>query len=53
VKGGGIKDHPALKHELANRSLVIRTLARLGLDVEAVKPLGRPGTYHGISVDAD
>jgi hypothetical protein len=38
----GLKDHPALKHELANRSFVVRTLQRLGLDVEAIKPVGRP-----------
>src|SRR5215207_1920914 len=38
----GPKDHPALKHELANRAFVVRTLARLGLDVEAIKPVGRP-----------
>lgn len=38
----GLKDHPALKHELANRSFVVRTLHRLGLDVEAIKPVGRP-----------
>jgi len=40
---GGVKDHPALKHELANRAFVVRTLARLGLNFEAVKPVGRPG----------
>jgi hypothetical protein len=28
-----VKDHPALKHELANRAFVVRTLAR---------PVGRP-----------
>jgi hypothetical protein len=39
----GMKDHPALKHEIANRSFVVRTLHRLGLDVEAIKPVGRPG----------
>jgi hypothetical protein len=38
----GLKDHPALKHEIANRSFVVRTLHRLGLDVEAVRPIGRP-----------
>jgi hypothetical protein len=27
---GTVKDHPALKHELANRAFVVRTLARLG-----------------------
>ncbi len=40
---GLLKDHPALKHELAARAFIVRTLARLGLDVEAVKPVGRPG----------
>jgi phage terminase small subunit len=40
----GPKDHPALKHELANRAFIVRTLSRLGLDVEAIKPMGRlPG----------
>jgi hypothetical protein len=38
----GVKDHPALKHELACRAFVVRTLARLGLNFEAVKPVGRP-----------
>jgi hypothetical protein len=38
----GIREHPLLKHELAARSFVVRTLQRLGLDVEAVKPMGRP-----------
>ena len=38
----GPKDHPALKHELQNRAFVVRTLSRLGLDVEAIKPIGRP-----------
>jgi hypothetical protein len=42
--GGTIKDHPALKHELANRAFVVRTLVRLGLNFEPVKPsVGRPG----------
>jgi len=39
----GLKDHPLLRHELAARSFVVRTLARLGLDVEPVRPtVGRP-----------
>jgi hypothetical protein len=42
MKGGGVKDHPLLKHELANRSFVVRSLARLGLDLEPVRPMGRP-----------
>src|SRR5262245_28106692 len=31
-----IKDHPALRHELANRAFVVRTLTRLGLNFEPV-----------------
>ena len=47
---GTIKDHPALKHELANRAFVVRTLARLGLNFEPVKPsVGRPGNSIGWS----
>ena len=38
----GPKDHPLLKHELAARSFVVRSLQRLGLDVEPVKAIGRP-----------
>src|SRR5260370_25636669 len=45
---GTVRDHPALKHELANRAFVVRTLARLGLNFEPVRPsVGRPG--HGIA----
>jgi hypothetical protein len=38
----GTKEHPLLKHELAARAFVARTLHRLGLDVEPVRPIGRP-----------
>ena len=38
----GLKENPLIKHELAARSFVVRTLSRLGLDVEAIKPTGRP-----------
>ena len=38
----GLKEHPGLRHELAARAFTIRTLQRLGLDVEAIKPIGRP-----------
>lgn len=39
----GLKDHPLLKHETAARALAVRTLARLGLDLEPVRPTaGRP-----------
>jgi hypothetical protein len=38
----GWREHPSCKTELANRAFVVRTLARLGLDVEAVRGVGRP-----------
>ena len=38
----GPKAHPALRDELAGRAFIVRTLERLGLNVETVKPLGRP-----------
>jgi hypothetical protein len=43
LPGGGTKEHPLLKRELAARAFVVRGLQRLGLDVEALKPIGRPG----------
>jgi hypothetical protein len=40
---GIVRDHPALKHEIACRSFVVRTLARLGLDLEPLRSgPGRP-----------
>jgi phage terminase small subunit len=39
----GMRDHPLLKHEIAARSFVVRTLARLGLDLEPIRDsVGRP-----------
>ena len=38
----GPKDHPLLKHEQAARSFIVRSLGRLGLDVEPLKSVGRP-----------
>ena len=38
----GPKEHPLLKIELQSRSFLVRTLIRSGLDVEPVKPMGRP-----------
>jgi hypothetical protein len=43
----GPREHPGLKHELAARAFVVRTLHKLGLDVEAIKPIGRPTTQWG------
>jgi hypothetical protein len=36
------RTHPAVKDELACRAFVVRTLERLGLNIEAVRPPGRP-----------
>jgi hypothetical protein len=47
TRGGGLKAHPALTHELAARSFVTRALSRLGLLDEPLQPLGRPGKSHG------
>jgi hypothetical protein len=44
---GGIKMHPGVKDELACRGFVCRTLHRLGLNVETIKPNGRPAVGIG------
>ena len=49
----GPREHPLLKHELAARSFVVRTLARLGLNFEPIKLPGRPGAGVGWMPDAD
>jgi hypothetical protein len=36
------KIHPAVKAELDCRAFVCRTLERLGLNIESIKPVGRP-----------
>jgi hypothetical protein len=42
----GLRDHPLLKHEIAARAFVVRTLGRLGLDLEPVRSgPGRPPGY--------
>jgi hypothetical protein len=38
----GIKENPLLKTELANRAFVVRTMSRLGLELDPVKAIGRP-----------
>jgi hypothetical protein len=38
---------------LANRSFVVRTLQRLGLDVEALKGVGRPPASGGWNPEED
>jgi hypothetical protein len=38
----GIRSHPCLRDELAARSFICRTLQRLGITDEVIKPVGRP-----------
>jgi hypothetical protein len=38
----GFKANPLLRDETALRAFIVRTIERLGLNVEAVKPPGRP-----------
>jgi hypothetical protein len=46
----GMRDNPLLKHEVASRAFVTRTLCRLGLAVEPVRPgVGRPGVGFGVT----
>jgi hypothetical protein len=41
------KAHPAMRDLLQAKAFVVRTLARLNLDMEAVKPMGRPAGVAG------
>jgi hypothetical protein len=45
----GIREHPLLKHQLATRSFIVRSLHRLSLDIEPARhEIGRPaGPYRG------
>jgi hypothetical protein len=53
VKGGGTRDNPLLRHELAGRAFISKCLTRLGLSVEAtIRPVGRPA-QGGLGVDED
>jgi hypothetical protein len=49
----GPKAHPALRDELAGRAFICRTLERLGLNVETIKPIGRPSSAGWRGRDAD
>jgi len=43
VTKAGMREHPLVKAEIATRALVGRLISRLGLDIEALRPLpGRP-----------
>jgi hypothetical protein len=48
----GVRDNPLLKHELANRAFVVRSLMRLGLDLEPIRSAaGRPPSGVGITYE--
>jgi hypothetical protein len=42
TRTGITKVHPGLPEELALRSLICKTLERLGVNLEVIKPVGRP-----------
>ena len=44
---GVMREHPGIKPELAGRAFVAKMLLRLGLDVEPVRPVGRPPKQSG------
>jgi P27 family predicted phage terminase small subunit len=44
TRAGIPRAHPALRDETALRAFIVRTIERLGLNIEAVKPPGRPPT---------
>jgi len=45
----GPREHPALRAELGCRAFVCRNLQRLGLNIETLKPVGRPSGFSPIS----
>jgi hypothetical protein len=51
----GLKAHPCLKDELANRAFIVRTLEKLGVTLEPIRPIGRPpmGPWQKRREDAD
>jgi hypothetical protein len=49
----GLRDHPALRHELAGRAFISKCLSRMGVNVEATsRPVGRPAGP-GSGIDAE
>jgi hypothetical protein len=48
----GTRDNPLIKHELAARAFVVRSLSLLGCDLEPVRAVGRPPGGVGISAEA-
>ena len=42
VTRSGIRADPCLREELSTRAFIVRTLGKLGLTDEVIKPMGRP-----------
>jgi hypothetical protein len=53
TRTGGLKAHPALRDELATRGFICRTLGKLGISLEVIKPIGRAAGAYGWTSDAD
>jgi P27 family predicted phage terminase small subunit len=51
TRTGTIKSHPAVRDELSARQVVMKAIARLGIDVEPVKSPGRPPKTFGWTGD--
>jgi hypothetical protein len=49
----GPRAHPALRDEVALRGFICRTLQRLGITQEVIRPIGRPARGIGWRPDAD
>ena len=43
------KPHPLLRHEREERLAEARLVQKLGLNIEAIRPVGRPGNTVGVS----
>ena len=41
----GVKSNPAIRDELQGRAFIVRTLEKLGLNLEALKPPGKPTKF--------
>jgi hypothetical protein len=41
-RAGGLRGHPLLQSEIQNRAFIARSLERLGISVQEIKPQGHP-----------
>jgi hypothetical protein len=47
----GLKSHPSIRDEMSCRAFVVRTLQKLGLNLEQIKSVGRPSSRIGLTWD--